>query len=80
MMPISVAPVTEPRYRTPAIDKIQIQEELFDVFDITTPSMMASSVKTWVTLPVLKTFFCQMNSDEYLVHRDHPQRQRHQEN
>ena len=43
MTPVSTAPVTVPRSHPPAIDDIPIQEQLFDVSNVSTPSMIGGS-------------------------------------
>ena len=50
------APVTEPRSHTPAIHDIQIQKEPFDISDMSTPSLMVSSVNAWGTSSDVVTF------------------------
>ena len=44
MITISPAPIKEARSYPPANDDIPIQEKAFDISDISTPSLMVSSV------------------------------------
>ena len=57
MTPITPAPITEENSQPPTIDGIPIQEELFDVSDISTPSTLPSSVNVWDTSLDVGTFY-----------------------
>ena len=78
MASISSAPAIEPRPHTSTIDDIPIEKEVFDVSDVSTPSMMFSSINAWQTSTYVGTFFFRLNSHEHLVHRVNPLRRRPQ--
>ena len=57
MTPLSLKPVMATPSCSPADDDIPIQEEPINVFDISTPSMMVTSVNAWETSSDLGTFY-----------------------
>ena len=71
MTPISPAPITEELIHPPEIDEIPTQQEVSDVSDISTPSMLARSVNVWRHLQT-SGYFSLTNTKEPLLLRARP--------